>query len=195
MDSTTDPIRAFIELWSEARAGVPDSVGDAVALATSSDDGMPSVRIVLLRGCDERGFTFYTNFESRKGTEALAGKRAALCFHWAHRKIQVRVSGATQRVPDAEADLYFAGRPRESQIGAWASRQSRTLSSRIALLRRFVEFRRRFEGQTVQRPPHWSGFRVVPNSIEIWFDRPHRLHDRHLFTREGDGWRHTLLFP
>ena len=195
MDAVTDPVIAFRSLWAAAREGVPETVGDAVALATSDAAGAPSVRIVLLRGCDASGFVFFTNTESRKGREALDGRRAALCFHWPHTKVQVRVEGRVEPVTPAEADAYFASRARDSQVGAWASDQSRPLASRFALLRKFVDFRRRFSGGPVPRPPHWSGFRVAPTSVEIWFDRPHRLHDRHLFEKTDAGWRRTLLNP
>jgi pyridoxamine 5'-phosphate oxidase len=168
---------------------------NAMSLATVGPDGQPSNRIVLLKGVDERGFVFYTNFEGRKGRELQAHPRAALCFYWALLDLQVRVEGEVVRVSDAEADAYFASRARLSQIGAWASQQSEVLPTPDALERRVAEFEARFAGQPVPRPPHWSGFRVVPRRIEFWTAKPNRLHRRDVYVRDGAGWRLTQVYP
>jgi pyridoxamine 5'-phosphate oxidase len=167
----------------------------AMTLATSGPDGRPSARAVLLKGLDARGFVFYTNLESRKSTELAANPYAALCFLWKSLNRQVRVEGPVEPVGDDEADAYFATRPRDSQIGAWASDQSRPLDSRAELERRVEAFSLRFGEDAVPRPAFWSGFRVVPQSIEFWQERPFRLHDRDLFFREGEKWRRQRLFP
>jgi pyridoxamine 5'-phosphate oxidase len=168
-------------------------------LSSVDDHGDPAGRVVLLRGFDERGFVFYTNFESDKGRQLLANKRAALTFYWpAVAQLptrQVRVVGGVATVGDDEADAYFAGRARESQIGAWASAQSRPLPSREDLLARFHEIEARFDGQPVPRPPHWSGFRVIPDAIELWQEGAFRLHVRERFSRSGAVWQKTLLNP
>ncbi|HXY29649.1 MAG TPA: pyridoxamine 5'-phosphate oxidase [Gemmatimonadaceae bacterium] len=192
-----DPIERFKAWLAEARE-VPRSLlpePTAMALGTVSDDGKPSVRIVLLKDVDARGFVFYTNFDSRKGRELLIDPRAALCFHWQPLERQVRVEGVAAPVSDVEADAYFATRPRDSQIGAWASFQSSALESEARLVERVREVEARFAGQAVPRPPHWSGFRVVPQSIEFWTGRPHRLHERELFERTGTGWTVRRLYP
>ena len=179
-----------------ALATESEKLPDTMTLATATRDGVPSLRAVLLKGADERGFVFYTNFDSRKAEELFANPHAALCFHWKSLGRQVRIEGTASRVTDAEADAYFGSRPRDSQIGAWASDQSRALPDRATLERRFTELSRRYAGQkTVPRPAYWSGFRVAPERIEFWQERPFRLHDRVLFTREGDTWRKTRLFP
>jgi len=151
--------------------------------------------LVLLKEVDERGFVFYTNLESRKATELFANPHAALCFLWKSLDRQVRIEGVVELVGDAEADAYFATRPRDSQIGAWASDQSQPLASRTELERRVSEFSQRFGNEAVPRPPYWSGFRLIPQRIEFWQERPFRLHDRILFVREGEEWRRERLFP
>ena len=166
-----------------------------MTLATATPDGAPSARMVLLKGHDARGFVFYTNSQSRKGEELAANPRAALLFHWKSLRRQVRTEGRIAPVDQAEADAYFASRARDSQLGAWASDQSRPLASRDLFERRFAELVARYDGRDVPRPPHWWGYRLVPDRIEFWSDRPHRLHERRLFVREGDAWREGLLYP
>lgn len=190
-----DPIELFRSWFDAAReAGI--LLPEAAALATASPDGEPSVRMVLLKGVDERGFVFFTNYESRKARELDANPRAALCFHWAVLQRQVRVSGAVARVTAEESAAYFATRPRGSQIGAWASRQSARLGSREELERRVREAERRFAAGDVPLPPFWGGYRLAPASLEFWQGRADRLHDRLLFTREGAAaWSAARLFP
>ena len=154
-----------------------------------------TARIVLLKGFDERGFVFYTNYEGRKGRELLGQPKAALCFYWAPLDIQVRIEGTVTKVADQEADAYFASRERRSQIGAWASRQSRPVESPTALDERVAKYEKEFAGRDVRRPDFWSGFRVSPDRIEFWKGKPSRLHERQLFVRDGDGWRVQLLYP
>lgn len=190
----TDPHLLFEEWFALARESEPNDA-NAMALATADTAGRPSVRMVLLKGHDERGFTFYTNLDSRKGGELAANPNAALLFHWKSLRRQVRIEGPVGPVSAAEADSYFATRSRDSQLGAWASQQSRPLDSRETFERAYEEVRARFEGDAVPRPPRWSGFRVVPERIEFWTDRAHRLHERRLFTRLGDGWAEGLLYP
>jgi pyridoxamine 5'-phosphate oxidase len=190
----TDPFAFFEQWFAEARASEPNDP-EAMALASVGGDGRPSVRMVLLKDHGPGGFTFYTNEQSAKGEQLAANPRAALLFHWKSLRRQVRVEGLVERVSSAEADAYFASRGRDSQLGAWASDQSRPLVSRSAFEQRFDEVRRRFGGGEVPRPPHWGGYRVIPERIEFWSDRPHRLHERRLFVREQDGWREGLLYP
>jgi len=192
-----DPIERFREVYALAekvdRSIIPDP--NAMALATIEDRKQPTVRIVLLKAFDERGFVFYTNYEGRKGRHLLAQPQAALCFYWGPLDIQVRVEGSVTKVADEEADAYFASRARLSQIGAWASKQSKPLESPTALADRVAEYEKKFEGRPVPRPDFWSGFRVSPQRIEFWKGKPNRLHERHLYTREGDGWRIETLYP
>ena len=188
-----EPLAPFRRWLDEAWKGEPNA--HAMTLATTTSDGRPSARVVLLKGLDARGFVFYTNLESRKSKELFSNPHAALCFLWKSLDRQVRIEGVVEMVGDEEADAYFASRPRDSQIGAWASDQSQPLASRAELERRVDEFSRRFGEGEVPRPPYWSGFRVVPQRVEFWQERPSRLHDRILFIREGDAWRRERLFP
>ena len=189
-----DPLALFDAWFAEARGSEPNDP-EAMALATADAAGRPSVRMVLLKGHGPDGFVFYTNLDSRKGGELAANPNAALLFHWKSLRRQVRIEGRVTPVGEEEANGYFASRGRESKLGAWASDQSRSLDRRATLEARFADIEQRFEGQDVPRPPRWSGFRVTPRAIEFWHDRPHRLHERRLFTRDGDGWREGLLYP
>jgi pyridoxamine 5'-phosphate oxidase len=192
-----DPIARFRALFERAaklpREQLPEPT--AFALGTVDASCQPSVRIVLLKDVDARGFVFYTNFESRKGRELLATGRAAMCFHWQPLEEQVRIEGRAEPVSDAEADEYFASRARGSQIGAWASIQSQPMQTAGDLDARVLEMERRFAGGPVPRPPHWSGFRIVPERIEFWRNMPSRLHVRHVYVRAGDGWSVQQLYP
>lgn len=189
-----DPFTLFDEWFAEARNSEPNDP-EAMALATSDEAGRPSVRMVLLKGHGSDGFVFYTNEGSRKGRELAANPQAALLFHWKSLRRQVRIEGSVERVTPEESDRYFASRSRYSQLGAWASDQSRPLESRSLFEARFDEVGDRFEGDEVPRPPHWGGFRVVPLTIEFWRDRAHRLHERRLFTRHAGEWEEGLLYP
>jgi pyridoxamine 5'-phosphate oxidase len=166
-----------------------------MALATADAVGNPTVRMVLLKGHGPGGFVFYTNEQSVKGQQLAENPSAALLFHWKSLRRQVRIEGEVARVPNEQADAYFATRSRDSQLGAWASDQSRPLESRAVFEERYEEMKRRFNGQQVARPPHWGGYRVIPNRIEFWSDRPHRLHERRIFTRADGDWTEGLLFP
>jgi pyridoxamine 5'-phosphate oxidase len=192
--SDLDPYELFRQWFTEAEASEPNDP-NAMALATVDGAGRPSLRMVLLKDVDPEGFVFYTNLESRKGTELAGNPNAALCFHWKSLRRQIRVEGAVQPVDAAEADAYFASRPRGSQIGAWASSQSRPLTSRFELERQVGETALRFGVGTVPRPPHWSGFRLVPQRLEFWQDRPFRLHDRLVYNRRDGAWATERLFP
>ena len=189
-----DPLMLVDAWFAEARASEPNDA-NAMALATSTPDGRSSVRMVLLKGHDDRGFVFYTNHDSRKGLELRANPHAALLFHWKSLRRQIRIEGAIGPVSDAEADAYFDSRARVSRLGAGASDQSRPLPSRGELERRVAEMDARYPGDTIPRPAHWSGFRVVPERIEFWQDMPFRLHDRRLYTRAGGGWTIGALYP
>ncbi|KFB10775.1 pyridoxamine 5'-phosphate oxidase [Nitratireductor basaltis] len=190
----TEPFALFGEWLDVARETEPNDP-NAMALATVDPDGLPDVRMVLLKGFDTQGFVFYTNLESAKGRELLATPKAALCFHWKSLRRQVRVRGLVQQVTDAEADAYYATRPRGSRIGAWASKQSRPLESRFALEKAVAEYTARYPIGDIPRPDHWSGFRITPVQIEFWMDKPFRLHDRLLFERDGEAWKTTRLYP
>jgi pyridoxamine 5'-phosphate oxidase len=192
-----DPLQRFLSLLERARATAQIVEPTAMTLATVSAEGRPSARVVLLKDADEDGLVFYTNLDSRKGREALARPDVALLFWWGPLESQVRFEGRAERVSDEEADAYFATRARGSQLGAWASAQSRPLASRAELEAKLAEVTEKFEGMPVPRPPHWSGLRVKPLSIEFWRNRPNRLHERELYTREKPGapWSVQLLNP
>ncbi len=190
----TDPFILFDQWYAQARdTEINDS--NAMGLATADAQGRPSVRMVLLKGHGPDGFIFYTNFEGRKAGDLLANPHAALLFHWKSLRRQIRIEGSVERVDDATADAYFATRSHDSQLGAWASDQSRPLPSRQLFMDRFDTEQARFDGGPVPRPPHWSGFRLTPERIEFWQDREHRLHERRLFQRDGDAWGEMLLYP
>jgi pyridoxamine 5'-phosphate oxidase len=191
--ASADPITEFLNAMQRAEAHKVDTA--PMTLATVDAQGQPSARVVLLRGVDARGFAFFTNYDSRKGRELDTNPRAALCIHWITLDEQIRVEGRAERLPDAESDAYFASRPRGSQLGAWASDQSRILPSRETLEEKYREVERRFDGQAVERPPFWGGYRVVPDHIEFWYGRPDRLHDRVVYTRENGGWTIERLYP
>ncbi len=192
--TASDPFALFSQWFAAARTEELDDP-TAMALATADATGRPSVRMVLLKDFDERGFVFYTNLESPKARQLAANPRAALCFHWAKLERQVRIDGTVVPVADDEADVYFASRPRLSQLGAWASRQSQPMAGRFELEQAVAAVGLRYAMGSVPRPPHWSGFRLVPDEIEFWHQRPFRHHDRQRFTRENGQWRHTWLFP
>lgn len=191
----TDPFALFDEWFTEACASEPNDA-NAMALATADAEARPSVRMVLLKGHGPDGFVFYTNEESAKAAQLARNPRAALLFHWKSLRRQVRIEGAVTPVSDAESDAYFASRGRDSQLGAWASDQSRPLDSRATFEQRFEEMKKRYDGRDVPRPPHWGGYRVKPERIEFWSDRAHRLHERRLFLPQQEGgWSEGLLYP
>jgi pyridoxamine 5'-phosphate oxidase len=192
--SSLDPLALFREWLAEATQREPNDP-TAMTLATVSAEGQPSARMVLLKGADEDGFVFYTNLESQKASELTANPRASLLFHWKSLRRQVRIDGSVTAVSDAEADAYFASRPRGAQIGAWASRQSHALESRFALEKRVAEYTAKFGLSTIPRPAFWSGYRVRAERMEFWQDRPFRLHDRLVYTRSGEGWHTHKLYP
>jgi pyridoxamine 5'-phosphate oxidase len=189
-----DPIEAYTSWLAEAAASEPHDA-TAMTLATVGEDGMPSARMVLLKGVDAHGFVFYTNLESRKGRQLLAHPKAALVFYWKSVNRQIRIEGGIERVTDAEADAYFASRPRDSRIGAWASAQSRPLTGRFELEKKVAEYALKYAIGEVPRPPHWSGFRLKPRQIEFWQHGAFRLHDRLVYYHDGDSWRTERLYP
>jgi pyridoxamine 5'-phosphate oxidase len=190
-----DPHQLFDTWFAEAKAAEPNDA-EAMTLATTTRDGRPSARMVLLKGHDRRGFVFYTNSQSRKGEELAANPHAALLFHWKTLRRQIRIEGSVSAVGEAEADAYFATRSRDSQLGAWASDQSQPLANRDLFEARYAAVKEDHEGRDVPRPPHWWGYRLVPERMEFWTDRPHRLHERRLFTLGADGgWTEGLLYP
>lgn len=191
---TTDPFALFDAWYAEARTSeINDS--NAMAIATSDAEGRLGLRMVLLKGHGPDGFVFYTNQQGRKAADIAANPQVALLFHWKSLRRQVRIEGPVSAVSDADANAYFATRSRDSQLGAWASDQSRPLDSRATFEARFADMQARFDGGPVPRPPHWSGYRVTPQQIEFWQDREHRLHERRLFTRGDNGWTEGMLYP
>lgn len=194
MPSTDDPLALFDSWFAEAKASEP-AEPNAMAIATATSDGRPSVRMVLLKDHGPDGFTFYTHDQSRKGGEIASNPNVALLFHWKSLGRQVRIEGSVRKVDAAIADAYFASRSRDSQIGAWASDQSRPLPDRATFERRYDEMERKFEGIAVPRPETWSGYRVLPEAMEFWTAREHRLHERRMFTRTAKGWTEGLLYP
>jgi pyridoxamine 5'-phosphate oxidase len=194
IDPTKDPIDLFHAWYAEARESEPH-VPNAMSVATVGADGQPSTRLVLLKDADKDGFVFYTNLESQKGIELLAHPKASLCFHWKVLKRQVRIDGEAELVSEEEADAYFASRPRGSQLGAWASDQSRPMPGKAELMKRVASYTAKFGVSKVPRPPHWSGFRVRHHRLEFWQDARFRLHDRLIYDRDGDDWRTEILYP
>lgn len=194
--SGSDPFSLFEDWMAEAAETEPNDP-NAMALATADASGYPDVRMVLLKGASPDGFVFYTNLESAKGQELAANPAAALCFHWKSLRRQIRVRGDIESVTDEEADAYFASRAKDSQIGAWASRQSRPMKGRFELEKEVAKYAAKYALAKVERPPHWSGFRLIPRHIEFWRDRPFRLHDRLVFERETQAqpWQTSRLFP
>ena len=195
MPHTNHPFRKFSVWYEEARSNkaIPDA--SAMALSTASRHGAVSSRMVLLKALDQNGFIFYTNLQSRKSQQLEENQNAALCFYWAPMGRQIRVEGYCEPVTDKEADAYFASRPRNSQLGAWASKQSEEIESREKLVEAFQKYEKKFEGVEVPRPPHWSGWRLIPGRIEFWQEEPYRLHRRELYLRSASGWEQSLLQP
>ena len=191
---STDPFALFAAWMAEAERSEPNDA-NAMSLATVDRDGLPDVRLVLLKGADPRGFVFYTNSQSAKGEQLAAVAKAAMVLHWKSLRRQVRARGPVTPVSTAEADAYFASRPRDSRIGAWASDQSRPLDSRATFEAAIARETERFANGDVPRPPHWTGYRIEPVAIEFWQDRPYRLHDRLRFTRDGAAWARARLYP
>jgi pyridoxamine 5'-phosphate oxidase len=191
--SSADPITEFLNAVERAQAHQVDTA--PVLLATADGTGRPSARMVLLRGADARGFVFFTNYNSRKGRELTDNPQAALCFYWPSLDEQIRIEGRIERASPEESDAYFGSRPRGSQLGAWASDQSMVLPSRETLEEKYRAIERQFEGQAVQRPPFWGGYRLTPSRIEFWYGRPDRLHDRVVYVRDGSAWRIERLYP
>jgi pyridoxamine 5'-phosphate oxidase len=189
-----DPLALFAEWFAEARVSEPNDA-NAVALATATPGAAPSVRMVLLKGHGPDGLVFYTNAHSRKGAEIVANPQAALLFHWKSLRRQIRIEGPLSEVDVATADAYFASRSRDSQLGAVASDQSAPLDSRLTFLERYAAVEARYAGKDVERPAHWTGFRLAPHAVEFWIDRAHRLHERRQFIRGEGGWTSTLLYP
>ncbi len=187
-------LEEFQQWMSEAEKSEPNDP-TAMSLATVDTDGQPSVRMVLLKNADERGFVFYTNFESQKGGELLATPKAALCFHWKSLRRSIRIQGDVEKVTDEEADAYFASRPRDSRIGAWASQQSRAMNSRFSLEKAVAKYAAKFGVGDIPRPDYWSGFRVIPTRMEFWRDRPFRLHERRQYSKTAGGWAENILYP
>lgn len=191
--ASADPITEFLNAKERADAHQIDTA--PMTLASVDAEGNPSARVVLLRVIDQRGFGFFTNYNSKKGRELDATKKASLCIYWVALDEQIRIDGNVERMSAEESDAYFSQRPRGSQLGAWASDQSAVLPSRETLEEKYREIERRFEGRSVDRPPFWGGYRVVPQRIEFWYGRPDRLHDRVLYERDGDGWKIVRLYP
>lgn len=190
----TDLLAEFRAWMAEAEKSEPNDP-TAMALATADKDGQPSVRMVLLKAADERGFVFYTNFGSQKGRELLENPKAALCFHWKSLRRQIRVQGTVEKVTDAEADAYFNSRPRDSRIGAWASQQSRPMEGRFKLEAEVAKYAAKYALGDIPRPDYWSGFRILPERMEFWRDRPFRLHERRHYEKTDSGWTESILFP
>jgi pyridoxamine 5'-phosphate oxidase len=190
----SDLLEEFQQWMAEAEKSEPNDP-TSMSLATVDKDGQPSVRMVLLKNADERGFVFYTNFESQKGGELLATPKAALCFHWKSLRRSIRIQGDVEKVTDEEADAYFASRPRDSRIGAWASQQSRPMDSRFSLEKAVAKYTAKFGIGDIPRPDYWSGFRVIPTRMEFWRDRPFRLHERRQYAKTAGGWTENILYP
>lgn len=191
----SEPFDRFRAWFAEAQEAVASPYPNAMCLSTATRNGAPSSRIVLLKGLDDSGFVFYTNLQSRKSREIEENQAVALNFFWAELGRQVRIEGLAEHTTEAESDAYFATRPRESQLGAWASLQSSPMADRQEIKDRLDEITARHEGQSVPRPPHWGGWRVIPNRIEFWEEGAHRLHHRHVYTRTADGWTGEILYP